>query len=348
MNRIKYISPADKCATARAQEKWNRVAKPLHSLGLLEDTIIKIAGIFGSESFAIDKRCAAVMCADHGVVEEGVTQTDSSVTAIVAQSMAEGGSNINLMAASCNADVFAYDIGINKDMDIKGLICKKIAYGSENIAKGPAMTREQAERAITAGMDAVGELKEKGYKIIVTGEMGIGNTTASAAVAAALTGADPKKITGRGAGLDNEGLKRKISAVERAIDINRPDPEDPVGVLAKVGGYDIGAMTGLFLGGAYYHIPVVMDGFISAAAAALAVKICPYAKDYMLCSHTSAETAAALLLDFIGLKAPITAGLRLGEGTGGVLLLPLIDAALAVYNSSHLFENLPMEQYKEL
>ncbi len=348
MHRTDHIRPSDKKAAQRAQEKWNSVAKPLHSLGMLEDTVIKIAAIFGRENFSLEKRCAAVMCADHGVTEECVTQTDSSVTAVVAKSVAEGSSNINLMADICNADVFAYDIGIGKKMDVKGLIDKKIAFGSENIAKGPAMTYAQAQAAICTGMDIVGELRESGYKIIITGEMGIGNTTASAAVAAALTGADPKLITGRGAGLDDDGLKRKIAAVERSLEINAPDPNDPVGVLAKVGGYDIGAMTGLFLGGAYYHIPIVADGFISAAAAALAVKLCPFAADYMLGSHTSAEPAASLLMEHIGLKAPINAGLRLGEGTGGVLLLPLIDAALAVYNSSHLFENLPMERYKEL
>ena len=176
MERIKAITPPDSAAMKRAQDKWNSVAKPLHSLGQLEDIIIKIAGITGSESFSLDKRCVAVMCADHGVVEEGVTQSDSSVTAIVAKSVAEGSSNINLMARSCNADVFAYDVGMNRDVEANGLIRRKISYGSENIAKGAAMTYSQAQAALSVGMDAVRDLKEKGYKIIVTGEMGIGNT----------------------------------------------------------------------------------------------------------------------------------------------------------------------------
>ena len=348
MERIKAITPPDSAAMKRAQDKWNSVAKPLHSLGQLEDIIIKIAGITGSESFSLDKRCVAVMCADHGVVEEGVTQSDSSVTAIVAKSVAEGSSNINLMARSCNADVFAYDVGMNRDVEANGLIRRKISYGSENIAKGAAMTYSQAQAALSVGMDAVRDLKEKGYKIIVTGEMGIGNTTPAAAVTSVITNALPEVVTGKGAGLGSKGLERKISTVKRALDINRPDTDNALDILSKIGGYDIGAMTGLFLGGAYYHVPIVADGMISATAAALAIKFNKLSREYMLCSHTSSEPAAAMLLEYIGLKAPICAGLHLGEGTGGVLLLPLIDAAMAVYNSSHLFEALSIEQYKEL
>ena len=204
MERIKAITPPDSAAMKRALDKWNSVAKPLHSLGQLEDIIIKIAGITGSESFSLDKRCVAVMCADHGVVEEGVTQSDSSVTAIVAKSVAEGSSNINLMARSCNADVFAYDVGMNRDVEANGLICRKISYGSENIAKGAAMTYSQAQAALSVGMDAVRDLKEKGCKIIVTGEMGIGNTTPAAAVTSVITNALPEVVTGKGAGLDGK------------------------------------------------------------------------------------------------------------------------------------------------
>lgn len=288
------------------------------------------------------------MCADHGAVAEGVTQTGSGVTAIVAKTIAEGTSNINLMARSCNADVFAVDMGIKEDISADGLICRKIAYGTGNIARQAAMTRAQAEECIRAGMDIAGELKEKGYKIIVTGEMGIGNTTSCAAIASAVTGLPAEQVTGKGAGLDGDGLKRKTAAVKRSIEVNSPDPNDPLDILAKVGGFDIGGMTGLFLGGAYYRIPTVIDGAISAAAAVLAVKLCAAAADYMLCSHVSGERAGKTLLDIIGLKPVIDGGLRLGEGTGGVLLLPLLDAAMAVYNSSHSFENLSIEKYKEL
>lgn len=348
MDRIKLIIPADREAARRAACKWNGIAKPLHSLGMLEDMVIKLAGIYGSEIFSIGRRCVVAMCADNGVVCEGVTQTDSSVTAIVARAMAEGGSNINLMAKTAGAEVFPVDIGIKGELDIPGLIDRKIADGTGNIAVGPAMTREQAEKAVCVGIDMVRDLKEKGYNIIVTGEMGIGNTTTSSAIASVLLGLPPEETTGRGAGLDFEGIKRKISVIKRSIEVNRPDPSDPIDVLSKIGGFDIGGITGLFLGGAIYRIPIVMDGFISAVSAALAALICPASKEYMLCSHVSKEPAGGQMLEFLGLEPPITAGLCLGEGTGGVLLLPMLDAALAVYNSAHLFDNLPMEKYKEL
>lgn len=348
MNRIKLISPADKEAGKRAALKWNSIAKPLHSLGMLEDDIIKLAEIFGSENFSLDKRCAVVMCADNGVVCEGVTQTDSSVTAVVAKAIANGTSNINLMANACSADVFAVDIGIKGKLTADGLIDRKIADGTGNIAVGPAMSRQQAERALAVGMDMVRDLKEKGYKLIVTGEMGIGNTTTASAAASVLLGLSPEEVTGRGAGLDDNGLARKINVIKKSIEANKPVSDDAVDIISKVGGYDIGGMTGLFLGGAVYHIPIVTDGFISAVSAALAAMICPVSKEYMLCSHVSKEPAGRKMLEYLGFEAPVNAGLCLGEGTGGVLLLPMLDAAMAVYGSSHSFDNLSIEKYKEL
>ena len=348
MKRISSILPADNAASERALKQWNSVAKPLHSLGLLEDSVVKVAGIIGSENIDIGKRCIVDMCADNGVVTEGVTQTDSSVTAIVAKAMAEGTSNINYMAKLNNADVIAVDIGMNIDAELPGLLNRKIAYGTGNIAVGAAMTQHQAEKAVSAGMDIVDLCRSKGYKIIVTGEMGIGNTTTSSAVASVLLGVPPEETTGKGAGLDSRGVTKKIEVVKKAIEINHPDKDNPLDILSKLGGYDIAGMTGLFLGGAVYRIPVVIDGFISAVAAALAVKICPLVKDYMLCSHVSKEPAGKKMLDFIGLKPLITAEMCLGEGTGGILLLPMLDAALTVYNSSHRFDNLPMERYVEL
>ncbi len=348
MKRISSILPADNAASERALKQWNSVAKPLHSLGLLEDSVVKIAGIIGSENIDIGKRCVVDMCADNGVVTEGVTQTDSSVTAIVAKAMAEGTSNINYMAKLNNADVIAVDIGMNIDAELPGLLNRKITYGTGNIAVGAAMTQHQAEKAVSAGMDIVDLCRSKGYKIIVTGEMGIGNTTTSSAVASILLGVPPEETTGKGAGLDSRGVTKKIEVVKKAIEINQPDKDNPLDILSKLGGYDIAGMTGLFLGGAVYRIPVVIDGFISAVAATLAVKICPLVKDYMLCSHVSKEPAGKKMLDFIGLKPLITAEMCLGEGTGGILLLPMLDAALAVYNSSHRFDNLPMERYVEL
>lgn len=345
MNRIKNITPADKKAAAAAEERWNSVAKPLGSLGLLEEAVKKLAAIQGTPNVKINDRRAVVMCADNGVVREGVSQSDSTVTALCAKEIAEGNSNINVLAKLYNASVTAVDIGIEQDVDCEKLLKKKISHGTNNIAEGAAMTSEQAERAIAVGMDIVRDMKAD---IIVTGEMGIGNTTTSAAIASVLLDLPPREITGRGAGLDSAGLERKISAIERAIAVNKPDKNKPIELLSKLGGYDIAGITGLFLGGAVYHIPVVIDGVISAVAALLACEICPTAKEYMFASHISGEKAGKMLLEKLGLKPIINAEMRLGEGTGGIMLLPLLDGALAVYSSAHRFDEMGIERYVEL
>ncbi|MCM1226359.1 MAG: nicotinate-nucleotide--dimethylbenzimidazole phosphoribosyltransferase [Clostridium sp.] len=347
MKRTDKILPLNENAIRQARQRWNSIGKPLHSLGLLEDSIIKIAGIIGSSDVKINKRCAVVFCADNGVVREGVTQTDSSVTMTVAEAIASGASSINRLAQTFNAEVIPVDIGMNTDSRAEKILNRKIAFGTKNIADGSAMTRKQAAEAISMGIDIAKECAEKGYDILVTGEMGIGNTTTSSAIASVLLNTSPESVTGRGAGLDNEKLKRKIEVIKRAVDINKPYADDALDVLSKLGGFDIAGMTGLFLGGAIYRIPVVIDGFISAVAAALAVKIAPLARDHMLCSHVSAEPAGIKILRHIGLKPIITAGLCLGEGTGGIMLLPLLDGALSVYRSAHSFNELKIKQYEE-
>lgn len=330
-------------AREQAQWRWDHVAKPLHSLGLLEDMIVKIAGIHETADVRIDRRCALVFCADHGVVAEGVSQSGSEVTALVAQSIVEGTANINLMAGSANADVYAVDMGMLKP--VLGTIDRRITAGTENMAVGLAMTREQAQRALQAGIDLVGEMKEKGYQIILTGEMGIGNTTASTAMSCVLLGFTPEELTGRGAGLSDEGLMRKRNAIERALSVNRPDANDPVDVLAKVGGLEIAGMAGAFLGGVKHRVPVVIDGVISAVAALVAARICPEAKDFMLPSHMSREPAAIRIMDELELKPIIHADMALGEGTGAAALLPLLDMALRVYHGPHTFDDLGMDAY---
>lgn len=348
MDRINKITPSDVKAVQAARERWNSVAKPLGSLGLLESAVEKIAAVQGTADVKITNRRAVVMCADNGVVCEGVTQSDSSVTALCAEAVAEGTSNINVLADIYGAKVTAVDIGMVHDVNSEKLINRKIAYGTKSIADGAAMTVEQAEKAIAVGMDIVGDMKNEGADIIVTGEMGIGNTTTSAALASVLLDMPPKSVTGRGAGLDSAGLERKIAAVERAIAVNRSDIDKPIELLAKLGGFDIAGMTGLFLGGAYYHIPVVIDGVISAVSALAACEINPLAREYMLASHVSGEPSGKMLLEKIGVKPLITAEMRLGEGTGGIMLLPLLDGALAVYNSAHRFDDMGMERYVEL
>ena len=330
-------------AREQAQWKWDHVAKPLNSLGQLENLIVKIAGMQETADVRIDRRCALVFCADHGVVAEGVSQSGSEVTALVARSIAEGTANINLMASVSGTDVFAVDMGMIGDAP--GAIDRKIARGTNNMAQGPAMSREQAERALQAGAGLVGEMKAKGYKLIATGEMGIGNTTASTAMACALLGFAPEELTGRGAGLSDAGLVRKRSAIERALRVNQPDPADPVDVLAKLGGYEIAGMAGAFLGGAKYRVPIVIDGVISAVAALTAARLCPESLDFMLPSHMSREPAALRIMDELGLKPVIHADMALGEGTGAVAVLPLLDMALRVYHGTHTFDDLGMDAY---
>jgi nicotinate-nucleotide--dimethylbenzimidazole phosphoribosyltransferase len=348
MNRIKNITPADKAAYQAAKSRWDSIAKPLGSFGLLEEMIQKLAAVQGTADVDISVRTAVVMCGDHGVVSEGVTQCGQEVTAECAKAIAEGRSNINAVAAAFNAEVIAVDVGIAADVDCGRLIKRKAVYGTRNITQGSAMTAEETEAAIVTGMDMVEELREHGTKIIVTGEMGIGNTTPTAALASVLLDLPPEQVTGRGAGLSAEGLQRKINVVRQAIEVNRPDRNDAYDVLQKLGGAEIAAMVGLFLGGAYYRVPVVIDGVISAAAAAVACGMTPLCREYMLASHCSGEPAGEGLLAFCGLTAPINAGLRLGEGTGGVLLLPLLDGALALYRNSHRFDETNIERYAEL
>lgn len=244
-------------AGERAQARLDRIAKPLRSLGRLEELIVQLADIQGTEDVCIAPRCALVFCGDHGVVAEGVSQSGSEVTQLVAHAIAEGTSNVSLMAAASGTDVLAVDMGMLED--VPGVLDRKVARGTANMARGPAMTRAQAERALAAGRALVGEMKGRGYRLIATGEMGIGNTTACAAMACALLGLSPQEAAGRGAGLSDAGLVRKRDAIARALAVNCPDPGDPVDVLAKVGGLEIAGMAGAFLGGMEYRMPVVLS-----------------------------------------------------------------------------------------
>lgn len=338
----------DQAARARMAQRLNAVAKPLKSLGAFEEILIDIAGMLGDGDYTSLKKAVIVLCADHGVVAEGVTQTDSSVTAVVTRNLAEGTSNVNAMARAAGADVIPVDVGVLQDVEHPGLIARRIRRGTGNMAVEPAMSRDEALRALNIGVELVGEAKIMGYRLLATGEMGIGNTTAASAVLSALLRVAPKDVTGRGAGLSNEGLKRKVSAIERALAFHQPDPEDPIAVLSAVGGLEIGAMAGVFLGGMAHRVPVVIDGVISLAAALLAARIAPGARQYMIASHESGEPAARRALDAMGLRAVISAGMSLGEGTGAVMLFPLIDLSLAVLNQGHTFEAIEIEAYREL
>ena len=338
------ILPPDEKAMKAAVDHWNGIAKPIGSLGLLEDAVTQIAGLTGDPRVKLGKRAVLVFCADNGVVAEGVTQTGQEVTALVAGNMVKHDSSVCRMAAVAGAEVFPVDVGMIAPAE--GVRDCHVLRGTGNIARGPAMTRLQAEQAVMTGIDLVGELKEKGYSVIATGEMGIGNTTTSSAMLAAFLGLPPAEVTGRGAGLSDEGLKRKIAAIESALRVNRPDPADGLDVLSKVGGLDLAGICGAFLGGAIHRVPVVIDGFISAVGALAALRIAPESRCAMLAAHVSAEPAARMVLDALGVKPLITAGLRLGEGTGAVAALPLLDMALAVYDGMVTFDNIGMKAYE--
>lgn len=342
---VKKIQAPDERAMEQCRKRWDSIAKPLHSLGKLEDALVKIAGITGSADIRLDKKALVPMCADNGVVEEGIAQSGQDVTVIVSENFLKKQATASIMCQVAGADIFPVDIGIAQDTC---LINRKIAYGTKNMTKGPAMTREEALQAIRTGMDMVCELKEKGYQIIATGEMGIGNTTTSSAVAAVLLGEQVEHVTGRGAGLSTEGLTRKIGAIHRAIERNQPNPADGVDVLSKVGGFDIAGLTGVFLGGGIYRVPIVIDGFISAVAALAAAAICPRVQAYMLASHVSKEPAARMILDRLGLSATLYADMCLGEGTGAVAYFPILDMACAVYNGMSTFQEVNIEEYQPL
>ena len=286
------------------------------------------------------------MCADNGVVEEGVTQTGQEVTAIVAENFLSGDTSACVMCRQCGTDVFPVDVGMVVNTKVPTDL--KVAMGTKNMTKEPAMTREEAVKGLEAGIEMVRRLKEKGYTLLATGEMGIGNTTTSSAVASVLLDEPVEKMTGRGAGLSSEGLNRKIAAIKKAVEVNKPDPSDAVDVLAKVGGFDIAGMAGVFLGGAALRVPVVIDGFISCVSALIAKRICPTAGDYMIASHVSKEPAARLLLEALEKEAVIHGDMCLGEGSGAVALFPYIDMGIAVYESMSTFEDIHVEQYEEL
>lgn len=346
---LKCIQPIDQDMCEASREKWDQVGKPLRSLGKLEDLVIQLAGITRELNPKVDKKAVLIFCADNGVVEEGVTQTGSEVTAIVSENFTKGIATINSFAGVAGARTIPIDIGINRDMShAKGMVHRKVALGTKNMAKGPAMTRDQCKESILVGIDMVRKCKEEGYNLFVTGEMGIGNTSTSSAMLSVLTGVPVAQVTGKGAGLTSDGIKHKIEVLEQAIEVNKPNKDDILDVMCKLGGFDICGIAGAFLGGAIYHVPVLIDGFISAIGAICATKLSPDCKDYMFASHCSAEPAGQLALKTIGKEAYIHAGMCLGEGTGGLVGAKLFDFALAAYNEVADFEHAEFGHYELL
>ncbi|SDB20276.1 nicotinate-nucleotide--dimethylbenzimidazole phosphoribosyltransferase [Eubacterium oxidoreducens] len=346
LERIKNIEPIDWMIYKKIQQHFDKMGKPLRSLGKMETIMAQIGAIERTEQIDISRKGLIIMCADNGVVEEGVTQTGQEVTGIVAENFLDEKSCVAIMCKRCKVDLFPIDIGMVKDT--RRVEKRKKMYGTKNLAKGPAMNKEQAVYAICQGINLVKELREAGYKILATGEMGIGNTTTSSAVASVLLQKDPKLITGRGAGLSTEGLQRKIAAIEQGIKVNKPDAQDPIDVLRKVGGLDIAGLSGVFLGGAIYGIPVLIDGFISAVAALVATRINPLTKEYMIASHISKEPAMTSVLQALEKEAMLTMDMSLGEGSGAVATFPILDMAADIYYNMSSFDEIGVDTYRPL
>lgn len=328
---IAQIQPLEQTASTAAQARQDTLTKPQGSLGRLEALSIQLAAISGQPLPGIRHKVIITMAGDHGVVAEGVSAYPQEVTSQMVLNFLRGGAAINVLARHVGARVVVVDMGVAADLEPHpDLLVKKIAPGTGNIAKGPAMSREQALRAVMTGAEAVEAEMDRGLDIVGVGDMGIGNTTPSAAIAAALTGHPPAEIVGRGTGVDEAGLARKVAAVELALATNQPDPADALDVLAKVGGFEIGGMAGAMLAGAAHRRPVVVDGFISTAAAMIGVGLAPLVRPYLIASHCSQERGHRVMLDWLELIPLLDLDLRLGEGTGAALGISLAEAACRI------------------
>ena len=332
------IRPSNEESKKEAAERLDKLVKPIGSLGKLEDIAVKISGITGKQKNRFDKKVTIIMASDNGVVEEGVSAAPQAVTALMTINFLKGVTGVCVLSKHAGADIRVVDIGVASDLEYPGLINRKIRKGTSNIAKGPAMSREEAISAIKTGIEMVSQLVKEGYSLFGTGEMGIGNTSTASAVAMAFLGCSAEEAVGKGVGLTEEGYANKKSVIERAISINKPDHNNPIDVLSKVGGFDIAGMTGCFLGAAYCRVPIVIDGFISAAAALAAYRINPLVRDYIIPSHLSEEPGYSLVINEIGLKPLLDLNMRLGEGSGCPLAFNIIEAAEAIISDMATFE----------
>lgn len=336
---IRRIGSLDQEAMAAARSRQDTLTKPLGSLGRLEELSVQMAGITGKPQPRIQHKAIITMAGDHGVVAEGVSAYPQEVTPQMVYNFLRGGAGINVLARHVGARVVVVDMGVACQMEPhRDLIVKKVAMGTRNMAVGPAMTRSEAQQALEAGIEVLEAEAAKGLDIVGTGDMGIGNTTASSAITAAFTGCAVEALTGRGAGLNDEQLLHKIGVIRRALEVNRPNPADPLGVLAGVGGLEIGGLAGVVLGAAANRIPVVVDGFISGAAALVACGLSPQAREYIIAAHRSVEVGHRAVLEHLGLKPLLDMDLRLGEGTGAALAIFIAEAAARILSEMSTFE----------
>ncbi len=341
----------DEALYEKAKSNWNSIAKPLDGLGDFEDLICRISAITGTEKPDISNRAAVIFCADNGIVEEGISQSGKEVTVNVAKALGKGISSAASLGEMAKVKVFPVDIGIDCDEEICGVRNLKVSKGTCNFLKEPAMTESEVFCAIRRGIEIAGELKNQGYGIISMGEMGIGNTTTSTAVLCALLGLDCNKVTGRGAGLDDKGLLQKKEVIKQALekydfDSIADQKEKAFQILRSVGGLDIAGLAGLAIGGAIYHVPIVLDGLISSVAALTAEGMVPGTKAYLLPSHKGREGGNQLALEALGLSPYMNGDMALGEGTGAIMLFPLMDLVLGFYNNGAKFGDYEMDEYK--
>jgi len=330
-NTIRMIRPLDGEAMTQAQARQDMLTKPQGSLGRLEQLSVQLAGVRCKPVPQIKDKAIITMAGDHGVVAEKVGNWPQEVTAQMVYNFLSDGAGINVIARHIGARVIVVDMGVATNLEPNPqLLSRKIASGTRNMAVGPAMTNEQALKAVEAGIEIVADEVSRGLDIVGTGDMGIGNTTASAAICAVMTGRPVVEVTGRGTGLTDEQLAHKVEVIKRALQVNSPDPKKPLDVLAKVGGFEIGGLAGVMLGATARHIPVVIDGFISGAAALIATALAPVLKDYLIAAHRSAESGHRLLLEHLGLKPLLNLDMRLGEGTGAALGIFLAETSAKI------------------
>ncbi|MFZ3086342.1 MAG: nicotinate-nucleotide--dimethylbenzimidazole phosphoribosyltransferase [Candidatus Hydromicrobium sp.] len=335
---IAKIKKPDLGLMKQVQARLDSLTKPRGSLGRLEELAKQIVSITANLSHRIEKKAIIIMTADHGVVEEGISAYPREVTPQMVYNFLNGGAAINVLARHIGAEVLIVDVGVAADFqEHQSLMLKKIGYGTKNMVKGPAMTDEQAVKSLEVGIEAAEKLIKKSYDIIATGDMGIGNTTASSAIAAVICRTDVESVTGYGTGIDDRCLENKINVIKKAISVNKPDAADGIDVLSKVGGFEIGGIAGIILGCASGRTPVVIDGFISGAGALIAAAISPDSTNYMIASHCSAEKGHRIVLDRLGLKPLFDFDMRLGEGTGAAIGINIVEASVKILSEMATF-----------
>jgi nicotinate-nucleotide--dimethylbenzimidazole phosphoribosyltransferase len=346
---IEQIKPLDEEAMRKAKERQDFLTKPQESLGRLEELSIKMAGIKGTVKPEIQRKVIFTMAGDHGVTEEGISAYPKEVTPQMVFNFIAGGAGINVLARHAGAEVVVVDMGVAYDFEPNpDLVDKKVAKGTNNIARGPAMSRDEAIKSIEAGIDAFEEeYSKRPIDIIGTGDMGIGNTTPSSAIIAVISGKEVREITGRGTGINGQVFENKVNTIKKALEINKPSREDPIDILAKVGGFEIGGLAGVCIAAAARRVPIVVDGFIATAGALVAGEMAPQARDYMIAAHKSMEEGHMVMLEHLGLNPLLDLNMRLGEGTGAALGMSIVEAGVKILNEMATFAEASVSEQED-